>query len=275
MITESLIQKIEALRESLEKLKGEIRTKYKSAGSQVDAKGIRKIAAQLSETWMIEISSVPEIEWALDADVWADLTVSFQQLLTCSEHATLRRKYDDVLSDILRDFRARVVVPIKQRARTPFGPTQIARRSAPTSTSLGAANRLFLAHSFADSDAELVELVRRALVALGKVVTSGEKPRAGRISEKVQQRIREADAFVALFTRQIRVAGKREWRTSEWLIDEKAYATALNKPLILLKEAGVRSIGGIHGGDDYEYISFERSATGNLIVRIMEVMQED
>ena len=43
-----------------------------------------------------------------------------------------------------------------------------------------------------------------------------------------------------------------EWTTTAWVVDEKAYAVGKGKKLIVLKEEGVGSIGGIQG--DYEFI---------------------
>ena len=62
---------------------------------------------------------------------------------------------------------------------------------------------------------------------------------------------------------------KQEWTTSLWVIDEKAYAVGKQKKLILLKEQGVGSIGGIQG--DYEFIEFTRDALSLLVVRLLQV----
>ena len=91
---------------------------------------------------------------------------------------------------------------------------------------------------------------------------TGEKPRAASISEKVKRLIEEQSTFVGVFTRRDKIARKSEWTTSAWVLDEKAYALGRQKPLILLKEQGVGSIGGIQG--DYEYIEFSREALESL-----------
>jgi len=78
-------------------------------------------------------------------------------------------------------------------------------------------------------------------------VETGARPKADRISEKVKQLIDQQLIFVGIFTRRDKIARKAEWTTSPWVIDEKAYAVGGNKKLVLLKESGVGSIGGIQG----------------------------
>ena len=53
------------------------------------------------------------------------------------------------------------------------------------------------------------------------------------------------------------------------MIDEKAYAVGLQKPLILLKEQGVNSIGGIQG--EYEYIEFSRHALEGAVIKLIRL----
>jgi len=101
---------------------------------------------------------------------------------------------------------------------------------------------------------------------LGITVVTGERPKADRISEKVKRLIDGQPVFVGLYTRRDKIAGKREWTASPWVIEEKAYAVAKRKMLILLKEEGIASIGGIQG--DYEYLEFSRDRLHQLVLRI-------
>jgi hypothetical protein len=98
---------------------------------------------------------------------------------------------------------------------------------------------------------------------------TGEKPKADHISNKVKGLIEQQPIFAGIFTRRDKVARKAEWTTSAWVIDEKAYAVGLQKRLILLKEQGVSSIGGIQG--DYEYIEFSRGALERAIVTLIRL----
>ena len=75
--------------------------------------------------------------------------------------------------------------------------------------------------------------------------------------------------FVGVFTRREKISRQSRWVTSPWLIDEKAYAVAKDKKLILLKESGVNSIGGIQG--DYEYIEFSRGRLQDLAISLLQM----
>ena len=77
--------------------------------------------------------------------------------------------------------------------------------------------------------------------------------------------------FVGIFTRRDKIANKPEWTTSAWVVDEKAYATGKGKKLILLKEEGVSSIGGLQG--DYEYISFARENLQGLVLKLVQMFR--
>jgi hypothetical protein len=55
------------------------------------------------------------------------------------------------------------------------------------------------------------------------------------------------------------------------VIDEKAYALAKGKRLILLRESGVQSIGGIQG--DYEYIEFVRTNLVDLLIKLLQTLR--
>ncbi len=56
------------------------------------------------------------------------------------------------------------------------------------------------------------------------------------------------------------------------MIDEKAYALAKGKKLVLLRETGVGSIGGLQG--DYEYLEFARAHLEDLIILIVETFRD-
>src|SRR5207245_8058493 len=126
----------------------------------------------------------------------------------------------------------------------------------------------FVGHSFANNDRPIVRIVTDALEAIGIEVVTGEKPRADRISNKVKALIDGQHLFVGIFTRRDKLVGKKEWSTSAWIIDEKAYASR-SKKLILLKEAGVESIGGIQG--DHEYIEFSRENFGEALTSLLQL----
>jgi hypothetical protein len=111
------------------------------------------------------------------------------------------------------------------------------------------------------------------LTTLGFEIATGEKPKVDHISDKVKQLIDSRDLFVGIFTRREKISRKAEWTTSLWVIDEKAYAVGKGKKLLLIKEEGVTSIGGIQG--DYEFIEFRRDGLESLLVKVLGLFRLD
>jgi hypothetical protein len=272
VLSESLILRIERLRDDLVAFRKELRARSPKPAAQIDAKDLRKTAARLSEVWMVEMSGSADVAEAIGADTLADLNIEFQRLLTYSDHATIRKKYDKALNAILKEFTARVLVPMKMRRGAAAIEEPLARRGTGVSLALRNTQTVFLAHSFASDDDRVNQLMRRALEAMGLRVLTGEKPRAERISEKVKRRIDASEALVGLFTRRDKFQDRDEWGTSPWLIDEKAYALAKGKKLVLLKESGVSNIGGLQG--DAELVPFDRAELAEAIVRLIEMFHD-
>ena len=262
MVDETIILATERLRDDVEDLRKNIRQSCPTLSRQVTAEIIRGAAARVAERWLVEVASHPGVADAIGSAVVANLSVNFQRLLTFSEHATIRRRYEGEIRAILKDYSVRVVMPLKMaRGRTP--------RQTPDRTTLSLT--AFVGQSFDDADETVNTCVAEVLKAMGIQVTTGERPRAESISTKVKHLIDEQSIFVGIFTRRDKIAGKQEWITSPWVIDEKAYAVGRQKPLILLKEYGVGSIGGIQG--DYEFIEFSRVSLEKLAVSLIQLFQ--
>ena len=270
MIDDELVLKVERLRDSLAELKTRLKVRYQNPERQVIAPDLRDQAARLAEIWMVEVAAREGVRAALGEDVSGEFSIQFQRLLRFSDHATVRKKYDAAINSTLKDFRIRVVLPLKQHRG--LGALPQAATTTPTHLPRTALRSAFVGHSFLPGDAEVAASVIRLLRALGLHVLTGEKPRADSVSKKVRRRIEACDGFVGVFTRRDRIADREEWTTSAWIIDEKAYAFAKDKKLLLLKERGVENIGGLQG--DYEYLEFDRSQLGDLLVRIVEVVQD-
>jgi tetratricopeptide (TPR) repeat protein len=128
----------------------------------------------------------------------------------------------------------------------------------------------FVGHSFAESDADVVTFFKSLLGEMATRCLSGEAAEAKSISDKVKERIKQAELFVAIFTRRDKIEGKEEWSTAPWVIEEKAHAQALGKKLILLKESGIAQIGGMQG--DLEYIEFKRDALHHAAIRLIQTI---
>jgi len=271
LIDDAIVLRMERLRDDAEALKAEMRQRIKSATGQITATDLRKKAAAIGERWLADFVPRADIAAALGGTELADRTVHFQRILTYAERATQRSKYDASLGAILKNFRAAVVVPLKaRRSASPEPETVAATVKAP---SLRAARIVFVGKSFLGIDAKVTVPVERILRALGLVVVTGEKPKADAVSKKVKGRIDSCDVFLGIFTRRDKLEGKDEWATSSWVVDEKAYAIAQNRKLVILREAGVNSIGGIQG--DYEYIEFDRTKLEELMVNLVEIFRSD
>jgi hypothetical protein len=262
MIDDQFVLTVERLRDTLSDLKKDLRLRYQDAKRQVTAPDLRKTASDAAEMWMVTVTTRVGVVDAIGSEVNADLTVRFQRLLTFSEHATLRLRYDKELAAILKDFTSKVVIPLKQRR----GVAPAAAIAPPSEHFVATA---FVGHSFSNPDAPVVSAVTATLKCLGIDVLTGEKPKSDTVSEKVKRRIEQQNMFVGLFTRRDKIARKSEYSTSTWVIDEKAYALARGKKLILLKEEGVASIGGIQG--DYEYIQFDRHELHELVIKLFQL----
>jgi hypothetical protein len=265
MVEEQTILAIERLRDDLAEFRKTLRDTYKNSSNPVRSDGIRSLAAKLAERWLVEIASNDDVSAVIGMAYMADLNVHFQRILTFSERLTKRDRYDHECQRILNNFTNGVIIPLKQRrGRTPAtqNPKPVAR---------GAMNSVFIGQSFAVGDASVNKCIAETLEGLGLKVVTGDKPKAASISEKVKGLIDQQAIFVGIFTRRDKLARKQEWTTSNWVIDEKAYALGKQKRLILIKEQGVGSIGGIQG--DYEYLEFSREAMGDLVVKLIHLFE--
>jgi|ERR1043166_7450106 hypothetical protein len=262
MISEQTILTAERLREDLENLRREIRRQYKKKTSQVTSDSLRTRAARLSEIWLVEIATDGEAVTAIGSEMTANLSVHFQRVLTFTERATIRGKYEGEIGEILNGYSLAIVLPLKQ-ARGKTAPAVAIKKDDRTSVLTA-----FVGQSFSKKDKEVNEFVFNVLELIGVKAVTGERPKADYISEKVKRLIEEQHIFVGIFTCRDKLANKPEWTTSSWVIDEKAYALGRQKRLILLKEEGVGSIGGIQGRD-YEYLNFSRDRLGELALGLL------
>jgi hypothetical protein len=263
MIDEQTILTSERLRDDLLELRKSLRSRYPKKSKQVVSENPRSQAARLAETWLVELVTNDEVAIAIGSATIADLSVEFQRLLTFSEHATTRSKYESALENILDNYSMKVILPLKQlRGRGANQPVVTVQAPAVVRSA-------FVGQSFATSDRAINQCVTDILEALGVKVVTGEKPKADSVSEKVKRLIDDQSVFVGVFTRRDKIARKPEWTTSTWVIDEKAYALGRRKPLVLIKEQGVGSIGGIQG--DYEFIEFDRTSLEKLALKLIQL----
>ncbi len=271
MINDQAIVSIERLRDDLSEIRQELKLKYKSSSHQVTSASLRKKLAKISETWMVDFASRKEIGQQIGSDYFANIAVHFQRLLTCSEHSCLRSKYDADIKAILDDFTIKLIVPLKQYLTTQNDNLNNQNKNTPILLTNDKPLTAFIGQSFLPADMIVNDCVKQGLEIIGMQVTTGEKPKADIISAKVKKSIEDSDIFVGIFTRRDKIARKNEWTTSSWVIDEKAYAVGKGKKLILFKENGVNTIGGIQG--DYEYLEFSRDSLQNMLIKQLKLFE--
>lgn len=115
MIDDQLVLRVERLRDEVEDFRTHLKERYRSGQSQVAAEEIQSTAAAIAERWLVEVAGRQDFADAIGSGEVAQRSVHFQRLLTYSERATLRRKYDESLNRILRDFRGAIIIPLKAR----------------------------------------------------------------------------------------------------------------------------------------------------------------
>jgi hypothetical protein len=279
MIDDQTVLTVERLRDDLVELRKALRQRYHNPSRQVTADDLRARATRCAEAWMVDLGGRQDIRARISSDYLADLNVHFQRLLTYAEHASQRKRYAATIGAILRRFTLDLVIPLKQ-ARSEMSPASAARTPVGKPKSAGMQSdhvggsfdgSAFVGHSFLSSDKRVAECIVHTLNAIGVSVVTGETPKADRISEKVKKLIEEQHLFVGVFSRRDKIARKTEWTTTSWVVDEKAYAVGKGKRLILLKEEGVGSIGGIQG--DYEFIEFNRDRLEELPIRLVQLFE--
>jgi hypothetical protein len=274
MQNDQLVVSTRRLGTDLRELKASLRKSYSSPDRQVTSTELKQTAAMLAEMWLAELSQHSGMAACVSAKYISDLNVHFQRILVYAERASVRSRYDEEISAILKDYTANLVVPLMQGIGKlpPENGSNHGKTSAlaAKADAEGFRPTAFVGHSFAAKDKGLVEMVTDALEAIGIEVFTGEKPRADRISDKVKDLIDAQYMFIGIFTRRDKLVGKNEWNTSAWIIDEKAYASR-SKKLILLKETGVESIGGIQG--DHEYIEFSRDKLGQTVIALLQLFK--
>lgn len=252
----------ERLRDRLTELRTELRHKYTTPARPVMSPQLRAKATTAAEQWFVEIEPQLRTVREIKPDSLANRSVAFQRLLSYAERASRRGLYEKEIARILQDYRSAIVFPAKLALRPDARPLREDPRFVPAA---------FVGHSFAEQDKEIVACVVESLAAVGVHTETGNRPAADTVSAKVKRRIDAQHMFVGLFTRRDKIARRQAWTTSTWIIDEKAYALARGKRLILLRESGVDSIGGLQG--DHEYITFERTRLDKLALSLISLFE--
>ena len=140
----------------------------------------------------------------------------------------------------------------------------------------------FVARSFAENDQKRIQPLLDHLntfAQLGFSCASASAAESEFLSEKVQRMIKDADVFIAFFTRKYPIPSDKDsppttgaetrWVPPSWVLQESGYAVALGKKLVFFKEHGV-VLPEIQG--DLEYIPFDSANLTEALRRTNEMV---
>lgn len=139
----------------------------------------------------------------------------------------------------------------------------------------------FVGHSFSDKDSRLIRQIKDFIESTGIECTTGEKAQNSSVAEKVQEKIKHSDIFVGVFTHDNEVlttkgilrnllSKKKEYTTSNWVIQECGFALGLKKDLILLVERGIHKFPELQG--DMELIYFTRESLQDTFLKLSQMI---
>jgi len=154
--------------------------------------------------------------------------------------------------------------------------------------------KAFVGHSFIEEDEKIV---RRFLdifdtikgLDLPFIWDHAEKAEPEILSNKVMQKMKDANTFIGICTNKERVLENKEfkkcwisnshkfkdsdykWKTSDWMLQEIGCAVGKEMKIILLIEEGLRKPDGLQG--DLEYIEFERKNPEKIFKKFLEMLQ--
>ncbi len=114
----------------------------------------------------------------------------------------------------------------------------------------------FVAHSFDERDKIIVGWIIDKLEKYFEV-TTGAKPEAKTLTEKILPNIDKSNVFCGILTKRYH-NDKDEWITSPWIYHEISYGFFSKKKMLLFVEEGIKDLGMIQ--KDYEYIPFKRES---------------
>jgi hypothetical protein len=132
----------------------------------------------------------------------------------------------------------------------------------------GAMRKVFVSHSFADRDRELVSHVESLLRSHGLIAVNGRNLGGGLLTPEIARLIEGSDAVIALLTQR---ANEAEGVTHPWVLQEFGHARLGRKPAIGLYEAGVPPAPTDAGS---ERIDYSRVNPLPALVRLSEVVGE-
>jgi hypothetical protein len=130
-------------------------------------------------------------------------------------------------------------------------------------------NKIFLGFSFRPENERLVRDVDRLVRSHGLVLVTGEILGGAGLTDEIQHRIAEADALVALLTREEKIEGQEAWRPTGWVNSEYISARARHQRAIALVEDSVK-VDGAYA--ENEHIRIDRQCPCEAMIRLSETI---
>jgi hypothetical protein len=131
--------------------------------------------------------------------------------------------------------------------------------------------RIFVAFGYNPRDQWIPDLVFSLIRAFGAEVVTGEQTYGSTISAVVQQRIKAADALIAFATRRdTQQLPDGTYETHRWVTDELAYALALDRPVLEVREKGVSAQRGIAA--DRQSIVYDETMRDKCLVEVAQAV---
>ncbi len=125
----------------------------------------------------------------------------------------------------------------------------------------------FVSVSFSEEDMELREWFLDILRAFNFQPVGGDLPEPRPPPEKIRDRIRNADAFVAVLTHREKLEGEDRWKAPNWVLNEIGIAYDAEKPIALFVEKGVDHRG--LGDWVADFVEFERTDLRKAVPQII------
>ena len=140
--------------------------------------------------------------------------------------------------------------------------------------------KAFVGHSFEKKDSPIVAKIIKFLESAGVECQTGERVENKSGSKKIKERIRDSDIFVGIFTCDKKIVKndgeglseiKKDYTTSNWVIQESGFAIGCNKKLILLVEREVYKFPELQG--DLDVIYFDRTSLEDTFSKINQMVE--
>jgi len=130
---------------------------------------------------------------------------------------------------------------------------------------------VFVSYNFAEKNKDVTEKIMTFIKSFPVAVSLGSEPDNKSVSSKVKGKINDADIVVGVMTADEKTSDDK-YKSSDWIIQELAYALGQGKTIIRLIESNADKQGRIFG--DSEYISFERADTSEALIKLSAVLQK-